>query len=308
MEIKVINPGIQTTIQDLGRQLYGPFGVSTCGAADNYSFKIANLIVGNKPSEAALEMTLVGGIYRFYKNTTICLSGSVFSAKINNKVCPFNKKINIKKNSVLEIGQTTDGSRCYLAIKGGINVKKYLGSSSTHLGTKTGGENGHALKKGDLLNIGKPKINRDVYNYNDIINKVDLKYSTKRSIIRITKGPQKDWFNNLNWDTLLKKTFKVSKYFDRMGIRLEGPLIKQKNSNQMLTQGISLGGIQIPGNGQPIISFVDHQTTGGYPVIANVITIDICKVGQLKKGDSFQFDLVKMKTAEAMRIEQSTLL
>ena len=299
MGINVINPGLQTTIQDLGRQLSGHLGVSSCGAADSYSFKIANLIVGNTPNEAALEMTLVGGVYQFEENADICLSGSSFLAKINNKVLPFNKKLHIKKKAVLEIGQTKDGARCYLAIRGGINIKHFLGSASTHLTTKTGGFNGRPLKKGDLLKIGKSKKNLAKIN-------LDLNYSTKRSILRITKGLQKDWFSDLNWSTLVKKTFKVSKKYDRMGIKLDGPSIRPINKKQMITEGIALGAIQIPGNGKPIISFIDHQTTGGYPVIANVISIDICKVGQLKEGDSFKFDLVDIKTAESMRIKQAS--
>jgi len=299
MGINVINPGLQTTIQDLGRQLSGHLGVSSCGAADSYSFKIANLIVGNTPNEAALEMTLVGGVYQFEENADICLSGSSFLAKINNEILPFNKKIHIKKKAVLEIGQTKDGARCYLAIRGGINIKHFLGSASTHLTTKTGGFNGRPLKKGDLLKIGKSKKNLAKIN-------LDLNYSTKRSILRITKGLQKDWFSDLNWSTLVKKTFKVSKKYDRMGIKLDGPSIRPINKKQMITEGIALGAIQIPGNGKPIISFIDHQTTGGYPVIANVISIDICKVGQLKEGDSFKFDLVDIKTAESMRIKQAS--
>ena len=299
MGINVINPGLQTTIQDLGRQLSGHLGVSSCGAADSYSFKIANLIVGNTPNEAALEMTLVGGVYQFEENADICLSGSSFLAKINNEILPFNKKIHIKKKAVLEIGQTKDGARCYLAIRGGINIKHFLGSASTHLTTKTGGFNGRPLKKGDLLKIGKSKKNLTEIN-------LDLNYSTKRSILRITKGLQKDWFSDLNWSTLVKKTFKVSKKYDRMGIKLDGPSIIPINKKQMITEGIALGAIQIPGNGKPIISFIDHQTTGGYPVIANVISIDICKVGQLKEGDSFKFDLVDIKTAESMRIKQAS--
>ena len=299
MGIKVINPGLQTTVQDSGRRLSGHLGISNCGAADNYSFKLANLIVGNTPTKAALEMTIVGGVYQFDENTDICLSGSDFSARINNKILPFNKKVHIKKKDVLEIGETKDGARCYLAIRGGIDIKHFLGSASTHLTTKTGGLDGRSLKKGDLLKIGKSKINP-----NNIIS-LDLKYSTKRSVLRITEGLQKDWFSDFNWNTLLNSSFKVSKKYNRMGIKLDGPSIAPTNKKEMITEGIALGAVQIPRNGKPIISFVDHQTTGGYPVIANVISIDICKVGQLKEGDSFQFDLVDINAAEKMRIKQS---
>ncbi|MAV71023.1 MAG: hypothetical protein CMG04_09945 [Candidatus Marinimicrobia bacterium] len=299
MDIKVINPGLQTTVQDSGRKLSGHLGVSSCGAADNYSFKLANLIVGNTPTKAALEMTIVGGVYQFDEDADICLSGSDFSAKINNKALSFNKKIHIKKKSVLEIGKTKDGARCYLAIRGGIDMKHFLGSASTHLTTKTGGLDGRSLKKGDLLKIGKSKLNP-----NNIIS-LDSKYSTKRSVLRITEGLQKDWFSDLNWNTLLNSLFKVSKKYSRMGIKLEGPSIAPANKKEMITEGIALGAVQIPRNGKPIISFVDHQTTGGYPVIANVISVDICKVGQLKEGDSFQFDLVDLDAAEKMRIKQS---
>ena len=299
MGIKVINPGLQTTVQDSGRQLSGHLGVSSCGAADKHSLKLANLIVQNMPTEAALEMTLLGGTYKFQESADICLSGSCFLAMINNETLPFNKKIHIKKGEIIKIGETRDGARCYLAVRGGIHINHFFGSASTHLTTRTGGLNGRPLKKGDLLNIGKSKKN-----LRKSIN-LDLKYSTKRSVLKITEGLQKNWFSDLDWITLLNSSYEVSNKYSRMGIILDGPSIIGNSNKEMITEGIALGAIQIPGNGKPIISFVDHQTTGGYPVIANVISIDVCKVGQLKQGDFFQFKLVDIKVAEKMRIKQS---
>ena len=151
MGIKVINPGLQTTVQDSGRQLSGHVGVSSCGAADKHSLKLANLIVQNMPTEAALEMTLLGGTYKFEESADICLSGSCFLAMINNETLPFNKKIHIKKGEIIKIGETRDGARCYLAVRGGIHINHFFGSASTHLTTRTGGLNGRPLKKGDLF-------------------------------------------------------------------------------------------------------------------------------------------------------------
>jgi allophanate hydrolase subunit 2 len=166
--------------------------------------------------------------------------------------------------------------------------------------TGLGGFGGRTLRKGDVLELGHAselqcaKMN----NVNEIQRQLNC------DTIRVTKGLEEDWFNDDSWDSFLNNQFSVSQAFSRMGIRMEGTSIESSSGHEILTQGVPLGAVQVPGNGQPIISFVEHQTTGGYPRIANVISADLCKVGQLKPGDRFQFALVSMAEAEQLYLKQ----
>ncbi|MDP6089056.1 MAG: hypothetical protein QF563_02495, partial [Candidatus Marinimicrobia bacterium] len=207
----------------------------------------------------------------------------------------------IKKGAKLTIGSTRDGARCYLAVQGGFQLPHQLGSHSTHIMTKIGGLDGGILQKGQEINIGDPDQKAAGITLNQTIQ-------LDRSILRITRGLQHDWFDSAAWKALQERPYTISQAFDRMGLRTTGPAIHSLTAQQITTEGIPLGAVQVPGNGRPIISFVDHQTTGGYPKIANVITADICKVGQLKPGDKFQFQLVTMKEAEALRLKQESFV
>tara|TARA_Y100000590_G_scaffold462321_2_gene626131 strand:- start:9114 stop:10037 length:924 start_codon:yes stop_codon:yes gene_type:complete len=301
MSIKVINPGLHTTVQDLGRRGYSHLGISGAGAADSISLRLANLLVGNLENDSALEMTLTGGEFLFKKDACIALTGSVFPALMNGEKLPYYRPFQIIKGSKITLGPTQDGARCYLAIRGGFQLPLRLGSCSTHIMTKIGGLDGGVLRKGQEINIGDPDQNKAGI-------KLDQAIHLDRSILRITRGLQHDWFDSAAWKTLQERPYTISSNFDRMGLRTSGIGIYPITAKHVITEGIPLGAVQIPGNGRPIISFVDHQTTGGYPKIANVITADLCKVGQLRSGDEFQFQLVTMKEAEFLRLDQEKFL
>ena len=299
MSLRVISTGLQTTIQDLCRHGFAHLGISGSGAADPFSLRSGNLLVGNPEGEAGLEMTLTGGEYQFEQDTIISLTGSYFLAELDGNVLPFHERVHITKGQIINIGPSQDGARCYLTVQGGFDIEPVLGSRSTHLMTGMGGFRGRALKKGDMIHFCVPS--------QDSAPKIiDNDFKIDRSILRITRGIQHDWFDQRVWDILQNNSFKVSHIFDRMGIRVEGETIKTSKNDQVLTEGIPVGAVQIPPNGQPIISFVDHQTTGGYPKIANVITADLCKLGQLRHQDEFRFDLVSMEEAETLRLAQES--
>jgi len=299
--IKVLKTGVQTTVQDLGRYGYSHFGISPSGPADSLSFRIGNMVVGNNEDLAGLEMTLLGGDFEFDLDTEVAITGSQFNISLNGKETPHNEPFHVKKNQILSIGMTKEGARCYLSVKGGIKIQNYLNSKTTHIMSGMGGLMGRPLKKGDLLEINESgKINTP-----NIPNKI---HDINTSIVRITRGLQSSYFSENTWKTFTSQTFAVSDVFSRMGIRLLCDPIKSLKGNEILTEGIPLGAIQVPGAGEPIISFVEHQTTGGYPKIANVISADLCKVGQLKPGDEFQFELVSFEKAESLRLEQETFL
>ena len=301
MSIKVLKPGVQTTVQDIGRYGYSHFGISSSGPADEFSFRLGNIILGNDEKLASLEMTLLGGDFQFNSDAEIAITGSRFNISLDGKHIDYNLPIFVKKNQVLSIVMTEGGARCYLSIKGGVKTQNYLNSKTTHVMAGMGGFLGRPLKKGDIVEIGKDNGVNSI----DISNNID---EINRSIILINSGLQSSCFSDSTWDSFTSKMFIVSEVFSRMGIRLTGNPIHSSKGNEILTEGIPIGAIQVPGGGEPIISFVEHQTTGGYPKIANVISADLCKVGQLKPGDKFQFKLISFEEAESLRLDQENKL
>ena len=300
MSITVLKAGTQTTVQDSGRPGFAHLGISASGAADAFSFRIGNRLVGNDPNTAALEITLTGGEYGLGSNAIIAITGSAFDVSIDDQPVTNWNGYKIQKGQCLRINSSHDGARCYVCVQGGFDVPPLLSSRSTHLMTGLGGFGGRTLRKGDVLELGHAselqcaKMN----NVNEIQRQLNC------DTIRVTKGLEEDWFNDDSWDSFLNNQFSVSQAFSRMGIRMEGTSIESSSGHEILTQGVPLGAVQVPGNGQPIISFVEHQTTGGFPRIANVISADLCKVGQLKPGDRFKFALVFMAEAEQLYLEQ----
>ena len=277
-------------------------GVSASGAADNFSLIIGNILVGNPKHYAGIEMTIIGDKYRFKSDAYIALTGSEFEAELDNNSIPFWKRLLIKKGQILDIRSTKNGARCYLCVAGGINIKDVMGAKTTHLTSGIGGLHGRILKKLDELDFGLLDDSiKPIQNLNDSI-------TTDTKIIKVTKGVQWSWFDKNQKNKLFQHQYQVEELSNRMGLRLFGNAIKTNRENEITTAGISLGSIQIPGGGQPIISFVEHQTTGGYPIIANVISADIRKVGQLKAGDCFQFELISLGSAEKLKVDQEKFI
>ena len=302
MSLEILRAGLQTSVQDLGRFGAAHLGISASGASDNLAMRIGNLIVGNPENTTAIEMTLTGDTVLFHSDAFIALAGSKFKINLDEKPFPFWSGTYIQAGQVLTIGSTLSGARCYLCVRGGLQVKKIINSASTHLTSGMGGLNGSILKKGDQIAFGnlshviQPVKNMENYPF------------TNTATIRATKGLQWDWFDNQNRKLFFEKDYRVSNVSNRMGLRLRGQSIFSSKGNEIITEGMPLGAIQIPGNGQPILSFVEHQTTGGYPKLANVISADISKVGQLKPGDQFKFKLIDFPEAEKARLEQENYI
>ena len=302
MGLEVLRAGLQSTVQDQGRFGYAHLGVSASGAADNFSLTIGNILVGNPKHYAGIEMTIIGDKYHFKSDAFVALTGSEFEAELDNKSIPFWKRLPIKKGQILDIRSTKNGARCYLCVAGGINIKDVMGAKTTHLTSGIGGLHGRILKNLDELEFGP---------LDDLIKpikKVNDSITTDTKIIKVTKGVQWPWFDKNQKNKLFQHQYQVTELSNRMGLRLIGNAIKTKKGNEITTAGISLGSIQIPGDGQPIISFVEHQTTGGYPIIANVVSADIRKVGQLKAGDCFQFELISFSSAEKLKVDQEKFI
>jgi len=302
MGLEVLRAGLQSTVQDQGRFGYTHLGVSASGAADSFAFRIGNMLVGNPKHAAGIEMTIVGDKYRFQSDAYIALTGSEFEAELDNKPIPFWQGRSIKKEQILDIRSTKTGARCYLCITGGINVEDVMGAKTTHLTSGMGGVHGRILKKLDELDFGK--LDDSI----KPIQKLNESITTDNKIIRVTKGTQWVWFHKNQKNKFFQHQYRVTDLSNRMGLRLIGNAINTKKESEITTAGIPLGAIQIPGDGQPIISFVEHQTTGGYPIIANVISADLRKIGQLKPEDCFQFELIGFGAAEKLKVDQEIFL
>ena len=320
--IRVVSPGMLTTVQDLGREGFGPIGVSASGAADALSLRIGNRLVGNAECAAGLEMTLLGGTFTFPKGAVVALTGSDFKATLDSIPVEMWTAVGVGQCQTLRIGGTMSGARCYLCVRGGIVVQDFLGSASTHLLSGLGGLEGRALRKGDVLRIGgeganlKPGTVKIAYSTKDAHGTIPglrlipraLERLTVRKVLRVTPGPQSDWFSEEAQRIFYGSKYRVAEESNRMGLRLEGPSLPVDFGGEMISEGVALGAIQITAGGSPIILFVEQQTTGGYPKIANVISADMHVVGQLRPRDEIRFERVEWETARAWLHEQEELL
>jgi antagonist of KipI len=296
--IEVHSPGLFTTVQDLGRDGYGPIGVSRSGAADPIALRLGNRLVGNTDGAAALEMTLLGGTFVFPQGGVAALTGGDFEASIP----PWTTRPFFPAQT-LRIGPARSGARCYLCVRGGIAVPLVMGSASTHILSGLGGLEGRHLRKGDVLQMGPEPFTPPKRSVPPEV----LARFAPRKILRTTDGPQYGWFAASSRDEFYHSAYRVSEDSNRVGIRLHGKTVEMANSGKMITEGVTLGAIQIPQNGQPVILFVEQQTTGGYPKIANVISADIPSLGQLRPGDEIRFARIEIPEARRLLRQQEAL-
>jgi antagonist of KipI len=300
----VESAGLQTTVQDFGREGYGVLGVSASGAADAVALRLGNLLLENAAGTPALEMTLTGGTFLFPEGAVICLAGANFGAQVDGKPLEMWRPHAILPGKTLVLGATRDFARCYLCVAGGIGVVDFLGSASTHVLSGMGGWEGRPLRKGDALQIGRLEKN---------IRRKKLKTGVldelkPKKTLRVTRGPQFDLFAEEARKALESGEFVVSEESNRMGLRLDGPRLAARGNVEMISEGVPLGAIQVTPSGQAIILFVEQQTTGGYPKIANVIGADLHCVGQLRPRDAIRFEEVSLAEARVLWIEQQKLL
>ena len=302
--IQVQAAGLLTTVQDLGREGFGPMGVSPSGAADPISLRIGNRLVGNTEGTAGLEMTLLGGTFVFPEGAVVALTGSDFGATLDGNPVELWASFEARPGQALGLGPTRSGARCYLCVRGGIEIKLFLGSASTHLLSGLGGHKGRALRKGDELSIGAA---HESYRKKTLAANA-LERLSPRKVLRVTPGPQSDWFPESAQQIFYASTYRVAEESDRMGIRLQGAAISAISGGEMTSEGVALGVVQVPDGGLPIILFVEQQTTGGYPKIANVISADLRSVGQLRPRDEIRFERVDWEMARSLLREQEKLL
>lgn len=304
--LQILSPGFQTTIQDAGRFGFAHLGVSPGGAADMLAFRLGNLLAHNSENAAALEMTLVGGAFLFECESFIALTGAECDAALDEVAIPCRSSLRVKAGQTLRCGAMKNGARTYLCIHRGISIAPVMNSAATHLQTRIGGMQGRALKKGDALALSPLPQSAPLQSRR--LPSATQNYLLEKNLLRVTPGPQANFFPPSAFALLTSTPYLVTESSNRVGLRLRGAALARQDQREMITEGISCGAVQAPADGQPIILFVEHPTTGGYPKIAHVIAADLPRVGQLRPRDEARFQLVSAEEARGLYLQQEAWL
>ena len=294
--LKVLSPGPLTTVQDIGRLGYGKYGVAPSGALDNFSLRVANILVGNFENEACLEITLFGLKVRVLTDVVIAVTGADIQLLCNDKPLNMWESYLLKKEDVLTFARIKSGCRSYLAIGGGISLPKIMKSKSTNLSSIFGGFEGRALQKKDIILSNYPHTH--LKNKGRRFKKEWIYAYSNNWNLRVILGPQDDQFTNNGKTTFLNTPYQVTPFLDRTGIRLSGQVVEKKRDvpESIISEAVISGAIQVPGDGQPII-ILTETVTGGYRKIATVISADLHLLGQIKSGDTISFSQVFLDDA-----------
>ncbi|ANU24559.1 biotin-dependent carboxyltransferase family protein [Planococcus donghaensis] len=306
--LKIHKGGLQTSVQDLGRTGFQKYGVIASGVMDPFAHRLANLLVGNDEQSATLEISLVGPKIQFTEDALIALCGGDLSPKIDGSPIKTWRMLVVKKDSTLTFGEPRIGARCYLAVAGGIQVEEVMGSRSTYLRAGIGGFQGRSLTKGDDIHTGEltPMQLKALERSSD--SEFDWLVPPARyfeePIIRMIKGKQFELFNEASKEQIFTEAFSVSGNSDRMGYRLEGPNLALEEPTELISEAVAFGSVQVPSDGNPIILMADRQTTGGYPKIGQVASVDLPLIAQLKQGEWLRFKEISLADAQQRLIEQ----
>ena len=305
--LKVLSPGFHPTVQDLGRHGFQDLGVSVSGALDPISMRLANALVGNPDAMAGLEIRLLGPTLRVEtESVRVAVCGTEATIDIQGGTpcqLPSWRSVTLRLGDVFQIGAVRDTGCCFLAIEGGFDLPDVFGSQSTFVKAGFGGLDGRPLAQGDELPL---RLERASGGGDRHVPNPPLLDSNEP--IRVVLGPQDSYFHPHAIATFLKSEYEITKEADRMGLRLKGPRLEHSKGFNISSDGIANGGIQVPGNGLPIILLADHQTTGGYPKIATVASADIPRLGRMRPGRTLHFEAVSAAQAEELRRDQESMI
>jgi antagonist of KipI len=316
MSIKILKPGLLTTVQDKGRFGFQKYGVIVNGAMDVFALRVANLLVGNEEGAAALEVTLMGPELQFQENQLISICGACLSPMIDGQPVPEWRPVYVRKGSVLRFKGCLSGCRAYVSVAGGFDVPEVMGSRSTYVRAGFGGFAGRALQEGDELSTGAPsewaiscleQLAEEEQPCKAAGWGVSLDFlPAYRSdpVVRVVRGAQFEAFTEESKACLLADSFFITPQSDRMGYRLTGPKLELKEPLEVISEAVSTGTIQVPPEGNPIILLADRQTTGGYPKIAHIISVDLPVIAQAKPGERITFREVSLDEAQKIYIER----
>ncbi len=300
--------GLQTAVQDLGRTGFQRYGVIASGVMDPFAHRIANLLVGNAETDAALEIALAGPTIEFSADSFIAVCGGDLSPQLDGHPLPMWRGQFVKQGSILSFGKPKRGARSYLAVAGSFDVPIVMNSYSTYLRAGIGGYKGRALKNGDRLET-LPVTDQQLQSLRKSNEQspdwlIPPARYVEQPEIRMIPGRQYSLFDEKSRQSVYESVFTVSANSDRMGYRLEGPGLALTEPKELISEAVAFGSVQVPADGNPIVLLADRQTTGGYPKIGQVASVDLPLVSQLKPGDSLQFREITVQQAEQLYIEQ----
>jgi 5-oxoprolinase (ATP-hydrolysing) subunit C len=314
--VEVIKKGLETSVQDYpGRIGALNQGFPVSGPMDSWSFRLANILVGNEPGEAALECQFMGPTLKFKNDRTIAITGANMSPKLDGKSIPLWESLEVKANQTLEMQFATIGARAYIAFSGGIDSKPWLGSRSTFHKAGVGGIDGKAIQEGQILPLRK---NKSISPRKIRKNSIPIMSTDKNWTIEVVLGPNDDWVDKKGHEIFLNSKWKLQAKSDRTGYRLDGPKLSFTNKalnkslengsepSNIIDQGYPVGAINLAGQ-TPIILVNDGPSMGGFINPYTVPSAAFWKLGQAKPGDTFNFVEVSVEKAQSLRVEQSNI-
>lgn len=334
MSLRILQAGLQTTVQDGGRCGFRQYGVPTSGAADMLAFRLGAMLVGNMNNEAALEIIPGGFATLVEADCLLALTGAVVQAFVNDIPVPLGRPVYVRMGSLFTIEHFDSGFRAYLSVVGGVAVPEVMASRSTYLNGRFGGMHGHSLQKGDVLPLGavsvaaRRRINSLKAGSNGAWKSVrwfvpSLLYRTQNAsnerviTLPVIRGAAFNDFTPESRAAFFSQPFRVTPHADRMGIRfaqtredssVQLPALRLSTPHEMISSAVLPGTIQIPPHGAPVLLLADAQTVGGYPVIAHVCSVAMSRAAQLKPGDTVRFEEVSLEAAQHLLCEQEAVV
>jgi biotin-dependent carboxylase-like uncharacterized protein len=315
--LKVLRAGILSTLQDLGRWGHQRYGVPVSGVMDEYSHRLANILVGNDENEATIEMTLVGPGFTLTRDALLAVCGGDFEARVNGETLPKARPVLVRAGSALDFAACRRGCRAYIAVAGGFQVEPVLGSRSTFMRGAFGGWQGRALKRGDLL----PTADPDPSFFPSLHQKLGSRRAamvypgwaaTERVellapwpwTLRFVPGQHWTLFPEEARERFVSGEYRVGSNSDRQGYRLMGSLLQPSEPVNLVSAGVTFGTIQVPPDGEPIVLMASRQTTGGYPRLGEVASVDASLLAQAPPGAGVRFRPVSLSDAQALLLER----
>jgi len=316
VSLRVLRPGLLSTLQDRGRFGMQHLGIVPCGAMDEVAHRLANAMVGNFEDEATLEITVLGPELVFDEAVLVAICGAEFEAKSDGRPFPLNRPVFLEAGARLVTGRALRGGRAYLAVAGGIQVEPVLESRSTYLPAVFGGYEGRILKRGDALPLSPEAASLARQRYAQLAKSATERLGMKTVrwsapsltapehepiVVHAMEGQHIGLFEPASQRTFFEATWRVSPDSNRMGYRLTGPKLVRAKAAEILSGPTCLGTVQVPASGAPIALMADHQTTGGYPKIAEIAFADVPRMAQLAPGSTLRFARCTLDEALELR-------
>lgn len=303
MTLRVLKPGLACTFQDLGRSGFQHLGVPANGVMDENAHRLANLLVGNGAEQATLEITLQGPELVFQAGTVIALAGADLAATLDGQPLEPLRAVRVRSGAVLAFGKRVRGARAYLAVRDGYRLPTTLGSTSTYGRGAYGGFAGRALRSGDVIGIASGFANPPRV----LLPRESALLGYEDGPIRVVAGRQWALFEPAAQARFLSSAYCIENDSERMGYRLKGEAIELIEPANLLSEAVVFGTVQVPPDGQPIVLMADRQTTGGYPKIASVISVDLPRLAQKLPGEEIRFEQVSLDRAQQLSLARSAL-